>query len=255
MGALEKRESIMATRALPPALAAERRFYLSLSTAMIAVVFAGFAPSFYLRGLVPAAAPLHPMSATVLLHGLVFTGWVALFMAQVALVSGGRTDLHRRLGKLGVVMLAAMTVVATVAALQGVARNSAPPGITPLSWLAVPLFDIPVFVGLIGAALANRKRAQLHKRFMVTAMIGLLPPSMGRLPLPSAVPPLAFVVVGQLVFLALLAAWDLKSRGRVHWVTMVSTVVLIGAWLLRVAIWQTPGWLSFARMVSGPFTQ
>jgi hypothetical protein len=244
----------MATRALPPALAAERRFYLSMSIAMLAIVFVGFAPSFYLRGMVPAPAPLHPMSATVLLHGLVFTGWVALFMTQVALVSAGRTDLHRKLGQLGVVMLVAMTVIATVSALQGVARNSAPPGIPPLSWLAVPLFDIPVFVGLIGAALVNRKQAQVHKRFMLTAMIGLLPPSLGRLPLPAAIPPLAFVIAGQIVFLALLALWDVKSRGRVHWVTSVSAVVLIGTWLLRVAIWQTPAWLSFARMVSAPFT-
>lgn len=244
----------MATRALPPALAAERRFYLSMSIALLAVVFAGFAPSFYLRGLIPHAAPLQPMSATVLLHGLVFSAWVALFMTQVALVSAGRADVHRRLGQLGVVLLVAMVLIGTLAALQGVARRSGPPIVPPLSWLAVPLIDVPVFAGLIGAGLANRKRAQVHKRFMLASMIGLLPPSLGRLPFAVMLPPPVLLIGGQLVFLAILAVWDVKSRGRIHWVTSVATAVLVGSWLFRFAIWQTPAWLSFARMVSAPFT-
>lgn len=244
----------MATRALPPALAAERRFYLSMSIALLAVVFAGFAPSFYLRGLIPHAAPLQPMSATVLLHGLVFSAWVALFMTQVALVSAGRADVHRRLGQLGVVLLVAMVLIGTLAALQGVARRSGPPIVPPLSWLAVPLIDVPVFAGLIGAGLANRKRAQVHKRFMLASMIGLLPPSLGRLPFAVMLPPPVLLIGGQLVFLAILAVWDVKSRGRIHWVTGVATAVLVGSWLFRFAIWQTPAWLSFARMVSAPFT-
>lgn len=244
----------MATRALPPALAAERRFYLSMSVALLAVVFAGFAPSFYLRGLLPATAPLQPMSATVLLHGVVFSAWVALFMTQVSLVSAGRTDLHRRLGQLGLVLLVAMVLIGTLAALQGVARRSGPPIVPPLSWLAVPLIDVPVFAGLIGAGLANRKQAQVHKRFMLASMIGLLPPSLGRLPFPAALPMPVVLIGGQLAFLAVLAAWDVKSRGRVHWVTIVATLVLVGSWLFRFAIWQTPGWLAYAKMVSAPFT-
>lgn len=244
----------MATRALPPALAAERRFYLSMSIALLAVVFAGFAPSFYLRGLIPHAAPLQPISATVLLHGLVFSAWVLLFIAQVSLVSAGRADLHRRLGRLGAVLLVAMIAIGTLAALQGVARRSGPPIVPPLSWLAVPLIDVPVFAGLIGAGLVNRTRAQVHKRFMLASMIGLLPPSLGRLPFPATIPPPVFLIGGQLVFLALLAFWDVKSRGRVHWVTAVATAVLVGSWLFRLAIWQTPAWLAFARMVSAPFT-
>lgn len=244
----------MATRALPPALAAERRFYLSMSIALLAVVFAGFAPTFYLRGLVPHEAPLQPMTATVLLHGLVFSAWVVLFMTQVALVSAGRADVHRRLGQLGVVLLVAMVLIGTLAALQGVARRSGPPIVPPLSWLAVPLIDVPVFAGLIGAGLVNRKRAQVHKRFMLASMIGLLPPSLGRLPIAEMLPPPVLLIGGQLVFLAILALWDVKSRGRIHWVTALATAVLVGSWLFRFAIWQTPAWLSFAKMVSAPFT-
>ena len=136
-----------------PDLSAERRFYFFMGLAIVLTIFAGFAPSFYLRGVVAVEVPLLSMTPIVHLHGLVFSAWVLLFMAQVSLVSAGRPDLHRKLGLLGFVMLAAMIVVGTLAALHGVARASGPPFVPPLSWLAVPLLDVPVFGGMIGAAL------------------------------------------------------------------------------------------------------
>lgn len=243
----------MATQAMAPRLAAERRFYLGISAAMLATVFAGFAPSFYLRGIAPAYAPYLPMTWLVALHGVVFSAWVVLFMAQVSLVSAGRTDLHRRLGRAGFGLVMLMAIVGTLAALYGVARRSGPPIVPPLAWLAVPLLDVPVFLGLIWAGLHNRKRPQAHKRFMLVSMIGLLPPSIGRFPWPAAIPLPVIIIGGQLVFLAALATWDVRSRGKIHWVTALGTVVLVGSWLFRLAIWQTGWWLAFAGWVSGPF--
>lgn len=236
----------MATLAPPRRLSAEHRFYLGMAFAIIATVFAGFAPSYYLRGLVPAYRPFLPITPLIVLHGLLFSAWVLLFAAQVGLVSAGRTGVHRRLGGAGVALLAGMVIVALPAALGGVARNSGPPAVPPLAWLAVPLLDIPVFAGLIGAALINRGRPQVHKRFMLIAMIGLLPPSLGRLPLPDAIPFPAILIGGQVLFLIPLMLWDLASRGRVHWVTATGTTILVGSWLLRFAIWQTEPWLRFA---------
>ena len=243
----------MATRAAAPRLAAERRFYFWMSAVMLATVFAGFAPSYYLRGLVPAYAPFQPLSALVMLHGLVFTAWVLLFMTQASLVSAGRADLHRRFGLIGFGMVGLMAVLGVLVALYGVARNSGPPIVAPLAWLAVPLFDVPVFAGLIAAGLANRGRPQVHKRFMLASMIGMMPPAIGRLPWPPAVPPPVVLIGGQLLFLAALASWDLRSRGRIHWVTATASAILVGSWVLRFAIWETAGWLAFARWISAPF--
>jgi hypothetical protein len=177
---------------------------------------------------------------------MVFSAWLLLFVTQVSLVSARRVDLHRRLGVVGIVLLAAMVIVGTFAALNGVARHSGAPDIAPLAWLAVPLIDVPVFAGLIGAGLANRRRPQVHKRFMLASMIGLLPPSIGRLPWPDALPFPVIIIGGQLLFLVPLALWDLRTRGRVHWVTATSALVLAGSWVFRLAIWETPAWLSFA---------
>jgi hypothetical protein len=220
---------------------------------MLATVFAGFAPSYYLRGIVPAHMPFQPMSGLVMLHGLAFSAWVVLFMTQVSLVSAGRADLHRRLGMLGFGLVGLMAVLGTLAGLYGVARNSGPPIVSALSWLAVPLLDVPVFAGLICAGLANRVRPQVHKRFMLAAMIAMLPPAIGRLPWPAAMPPAVVLIGGPLPFLAVLAAWDVRSRGKLHWVTGTAAIVIVGSWLLRFAIWETPAWLAFARWVSAPF--
>jgi hypothetical protein len=241
----------MATRsAARIGLPAERRFYVGMAIAVLLTVFAGFAPTFYLKGVLPLPPATRPLTWLIVLHGLVFSAWVLLFLTQVGLVSARRADIHRRLGRLGFALLPAMVVVALLTALGGVARGNAPPGLAPLTWLAVPLIDIPVFTGLIGAALLNRRDPQVHKRFMLVSIIGLMPPSLGRIAV-SALPPglIPFPVViigGQLLFLMPLALWDLRSRGRVHWVTATAALVLIGSWVFRLAIWQTHAWLSFA---------
>lgn len=240
----------MATRATTATgLTAERRFYAGMAIAILLMVFAGFAPTFYLRNLMPMPPRTLPLTGLVVLHGLVFSAWVLLFLTQVALVSARRTAVHRRLGIIGFILLAAMILVATLTALEGVGRGNAPPGVSPLTWLAVPLLDIPVFAGLIGAGLLNRHRPQVHKRFMLASIIGLLPPAIGRFTFYWAGEALAFPVViigGQLLFLLPLALWDLRSRGRIHRVTLIAALVLVGSWVFRLAIWQTDGWLSFA---------
>jgi hypothetical protein len=230
---------------------AERRFYLGMGILIFLIMFAGFAPSFYLRGVVPPYAPYLPMSMTVLLHGLLFTGWLVLFVAQASLVSARRPDIHRRLGLAAFVMLPAMVIVGLIAALGGVARHSGPPDLSPLTWLAVPVLDIPVFAGLIGAALYKRRDPQAHKRLMLCALIGLTPPGTGRLPGLQDWLTFPGVVIGsQLLLLSALAIWDLRSRGRVHPVTIIATVVIVGSWVLRLAIWQSEPWLAFAGWIS-----
>jgi len=240
----------MVERARAP-LSSERRFYLGMAIAILAIMFAGFAPSFYLRGVVAPYTPYLPMSPLVLLHGLLFTTWLILFMTQVSLVSARRPDIHRKLGIAAFAMLPAMVIVGFLAALGGVARHSGPPELSPLTWLAVPMLDIPVFTGLIGAALYNRRNAQVHKRLMLCALISLTPPGTGRLPVLQTYLPFPAVVIGsQMLLLAALAIWDLKSRGRVHPVTMIATLVIVGSWVLRLAIWQSEPWLAFASWVA-----
>jgi drug/metabolite transporter (DMT)-like permease len=141
-----------------------------------------------------------------------------------------------------------MLVVGVVAALHGAIRHSGPPMIDPLSWLAVPLFDMPVFAGLIAAGLYTRQTPQTHKRLMLIATVGLIAPAVGRmaqmsdLPLPFPMP----IIGAMMLFLLALALWDRRNRGRIHRATVIGGGVLIASWPLRLAIWDSGPWMAFA---------
>ena len=76
--------------ASPPAdrKAAERKFYSRMALFLVALVFLGFAPSFYLRDIVPSYPRPNPtLPPSVLFHGRMFTLWMLLLVAQTQLVS------------------------------------------------------------------------------------------------------------------------------------------------------------------------
>ena len=58
-------------------LSAERKFYSRMALFLVALVFLGFAPSFYLRDIVPSYPRPNPtLPLSVLLHGGLFTLWM-----------------------------------------------------------------------------------------------------------------------------------------------------------------------------------
>ena len=126
----------------------ERWFYVCMSAAVVITVFAGFAPTYYLRPRF-TTAPLMPL---LHLHGLVFTSWVVLFVTQTTLVAAHRTDIHRRLGIVGGVIAVLMILIGFTTAVIRAQQGATPvPDVSPLSILVVPLGDISVFAVLIGA--------------------------------------------------------------------------------------------------------
>ena len=98
---------------------ADRLFYSVMAAAVILTVFCGFARTYYLTAWTGAPS----LSPLVHVHGVVFTGWTLLFLAQTLLVAGGRTDLHRRLGTVGGGLAAAMIVLGYLTAVAGARRG------------------------------------------------------------------------------------------------------------------------------------
>src|ERR1700760_961253 len=97
----------VASNAARPARA-DSIFFPAMAWSMAAVVFAGFAPSWFLRGHIPSPIPLAPLPPLIILHGIAFTLWIALFIAQTSLVAANRRDIHRKLGGWGVGLAVAM---------------------------------------------------------------------------------------------------------------------------------------------------
>jgi hypothetical protein len=219
-----------------------RRFYTGIALAIAITVFAGFAPSYYLRAYYAST----PLAGMLHLHGVVFTAWVLLLLVQSALVAAGRTALHRRLGVGGAVLAALLVVIGTATAIAGAAGGRGPPGVPPLAFLAVPLFDMVVFTGLAATGLWHRRRADVHKRLLTLATIALLGAPIARLPFGAPVVGLLGVFALADLFIVACVVYDLTSQRRVHPATVWGGLAIVLSQPLRLAISGTALWLGFA---------
>lgn len=235
---------------LSVARTAERRFYSGITLAMFVVVAVGFARSFFLRPLFPGWPS--PPETVFYVHGAVFTAWCVLLVAQPRLVASGRTDLHRTAGWWGAALAVAMVGLGTVGALIAARRPTGFVGI-PLpgvQFLAVPLFDMLLFSAFVAAAIARRGDVQGHKRLMVLASVNLMAAAIARWPFIGSGGPLAYFALSDLFIVALLV-WDLRSRGRLHPVTLWGGLAIVLSQPLRLVVSGTSAWLSFGRWAVG----
>jgi hypothetical protein len=72
-------------------------FFPGMSLVILAVVFTGFARTYYLAGVFHAPVP----NLLVHIHGAVFSVWPVLMLAQVSLVAVNRLTWHRSLAGRG----------------------------------------------------------------------------------------------------------------------------------------------------------
>ena len=112
----------MSTAAAAPRLTlnAERQFFSATALAGLAATLIGFAPTWFLMRWFGAP----PLPWIVHLHGLVFTGWVLLYLTQTSLIAVGRRDLHQRMGLVGVVWGLVMVILGIAVAIEGARRGA-----------------------------------------------------------------------------------------------------------------------------------
>jgi hypothetical protein len=232
---------------------ADRRFFSGLAVALALSVFAGFAPTYYLKGLygTPALSPLFHF------HGLLFTSWILLFLTQTTLIAMKRTDLHRRLGIVGGLLAVAMLVVGTAVAVAAAKRdlqNPLPGFPPPLELLTTPLGALTMFAPLVAAGLYNRRKRDTHKRLMLLATISILGAALDRLLFPGGALAFLGLPLGPAMFVGFAALfvvacflYDLLTRGRVHPAFLWGGLYVI-AWnyVTRVFVGGTAAWLAFA---------
>ena len=220
----------------------EHRFFLGMAVVIAAIVFAGFAPTYYLRQWYAT----EPLQTVFHVHGLVFTAWVVLYVVQTSLVSARRTDIHRRLGVFGGVLAVLMLVVGYTAAITAARRGFSNPGLPPpLVFLVIPIVDLVVFAVLVGTGLYFRRTPVAHKRLMFLSTVALLTAAIARLPYVLPLGPLAFFTLTDLLIFAAMA-FDWRTRGRVQPALLWGGLFLIASQPLRLALGGTGTWLAFA---------
>lgn len=236
-------------------LSAERRFYSRMALFLILLVFLGFAPSFYLRGVVPSYPRPNPtLPLSVLLHGGLFSLWMLLVVAQTQLVAAGRRDMHMKLGALTILIAMALIPVMYLTSVWQVARANQPPFTDPLTWTIIPLAVIIPFAFLIWQGWSHRRNAQWHKRLMLAAAILMVAgPAIGRLPL--APPTLLGFTVQLMLGLALFVPmflWDRRTQAHVHPATWLGFAMgALSVFVPLVVFWTGGDWASVAARLPG----
>src|SRR5467141_3375498 len=140
-------------------------FFSAMALLILATVFVGFAPTYYLAGMFHAPLP----SLIIHLHGAAVTCWILLLVTQTSLVSAGRVDIHRRLGIAGFLLACLMVILGVLAATDGLVRQAGPAGRDPQFFYIIPLTDMLIFATLIFFAFRARSNPPAHKRLILVA--------------------------------------------------------------------------------------
>lgn len=234
----------------------EHMFFTGMSVVLLATVFAGFAPTYYLLnqlhgtlvGGKPGGLNLTPL---VHVHAIAFSAWMLLFVAQTTLIATGRLGWHRNLGIAGALLAVAMVVLGLMVAVEGSRLGHRPPMVDKYTFLIIPMVNALMFGTFVAAGIWVRSRSAYHKRFMLLATLSLLTPAIVRMNLPVLPPgPIGAFIVNDALLLAIWA-WDWFSNGRIHRVLLWGGVAFIASQPLRIMFAQTDLWITFAKGLIG----
>jgi len=222
----------------------ERAFVIGLMLIASAIIFVGFARTYYLN----AFFARRSLTAIVHLHGFLFSAWFVLLFAQMTLIAKRRIDLHRRVGYLGALLALSMVIVGMMVTVHAAKHGTLakPPGLPAANFLVVPFFDVIVFAALAGAGLYFRMKPQVHKRLMILATLGILTAGVARIPLD-------FIrnrdistlfLIGDVVALAYIAH-DTLTHKRLHPACLFGGLLIVLSVPFRFTIDDTQAWQNF----------
>lgn len=241
----------LAAGTVPIQHAAGRRFYVRMAAAIVFIAVAGFIPTYWApvaRGSFSGAPILHA-------HGLLFTAWTLVFLAQARFAAAGRFEHHRMLGLAGVSLATAMLLIGI-----GVSVHSMRGGIAEgfeleaRTFSIVPVTIIVFFAAVVAVAIASIRRPEVHMRLMLVATISMLPPALARMvrllagappPGMGAPPPVAFSLVPNLLadlLIVVAIVHDWRTRGRPHPAYLIAGGALLAVQVVRVPLSGTAAW-------------
>jgi len=224
----------------------DRAFYTGIAIVAALAVLVGFSRTYFLRPHFETA----PLDAAFHVHGLVFSAWIALFVAQTWLVAARRTDVHRKLGWAGACLAVLMVVVALNAAVHGAHRDIAAGYATEsLRFFSTPVLAMAMFAALVALAVGARGRPETHKRLMLLATLSLLDAAVARWPIPGiGDAPVVYYAIAD-AFIAAAMLYDFVSRRSVSPVYIWGGLAIVVEQWARDALGATVVWQSLAAKI------
>jgi hypothetical protein len=229
-------------------VSAERWFYSGMAALLAGVMFAGFAPSYYLHGNAPLDIgtyldrPPQPIRGLFLLHGAAFSTWFALQLIQSLLIAGKKLAWHKWLGQFAMIVAPLMVLLGVLVALYSARHGFHGETRPPVESAAFPLSLVMWFSGFVTAGLWLRKKPEAHKRLMLLASIAIIAPAVGRieiLPYPDWLPDWWNWAIP---FVLPLIGWDLARLKRFHPATLIGVPTLVAMFPVQYWVRSTPWW-------------
>ena len=208
----------------------ERRFFLIMAIAMCATIIAGFSLNIAAgRSSFSSPWPVHA-------HGVVFMGWLALYLAQAYTIATDRRALHIRLGKFAYIWIPLMVVLGLMIMIRSAILFGGPFFFSTNEFLIGNSVDLLVFAGLALWSIRIGRHRGWHRRLMLVAMTVLTGPGLGRLlPAPLLIPHAwTMIFVATLIFPAIGMIADRRTNGHVHPAYWWGSAIYVGAFLLAL---------------------
>ena len=233
----------------PQQLPAIKKIYLGIGFVMVAIVAAGFWPSYF--GLLFGNELEKELFIHV--HAFVYVSWIALFITQIALVATRRVALHQKVGQFGMFLGMVVLVVGTVTAVLRFATMTADGLVEPARQFVIwPLLDMVIFAAFFVPAILYRRKPDIHKRLMIIATTNLIVAAVFRaVGLDTPILHLAFVLLWlSPIFIAMI--YDFKRKRLVHPVYVTGVIVLTVS-SFRGTVATTDTWLAFTQWLANAF--
>jgi uncharacterized membrane protein YozB (DUF420 family) len=164
-----------------PADSTHRRF-VAYAILLLSLTIVGFAPTFFFRPFLDR----EPLALATVVHGVILTGWFAIFLAQGLLIGRRNIRWHRNLGIIGAVVAAVAAIAFVWLAIDLFYRR--PPDVEAalierarLARIARELTVFAAFPALVAFGFVWRRNREAHKRLMLLATLALIGPALSRL--------------------------------------------------------------------------
>ena len=184
------------------------------------------------------------------LHGLAMFAWVALLIAQAALIRGRNHALHRRLGRISYGLVPVMVVSTLLLAGYRLRQKI---DVDTLYFLYVQLALIGLLALSYSLAMANRHRPAVHMRFMVCAALTLVDPIVARLlyfHLGIDFPLVQVCTYGLVYAIILALIWNDLRHGQRARVYPAMLVVFVVVQAPTFFLYERGAWRAFAQWYS-----
>lgn len=232
----------------------DRNFFLLMVALIWLGILMGFVPEIIRH--TQMNKPAYPL--VVHIHALVFVGWLLLLTTQLLLIRSGRVDIHKRLGVAGMVLAPLMVVLGLATSIiVDYLHFPTPQGDAP--FLAIQLADLVNFGTLATAALLLRGTPSAHKRLIILATIFISDAGFARWwggAIEHAVGDGFWQdwlqdYVSDFLLVAIFAAYDLITRGRLHSAFVAGAIFGLAVEVLAVWAYVSPWWKPVATHLIG----